>query len=67
MTRTSVGWKEIAEVLGILGVIGSLIFVALQIQQNTNAIRSAAIQDISRWSYDASIVNLEVPELLRAD
>ena len=35
-------WKETAEVLGVLGVVGSLIFVAFEIQQNTVAVRSEA-------------------------
>jgi hypothetical protein len=37
---------EIAELLGVVGVIGSLIFVALQVEQNTAAIRSQAAQGI---------------------
>ena len=37
---------EIAELLGVVGVIGSLIFVALQVRQNTAAIRSQAAQGI---------------------
>ena len=45
-------WKETAEVLGVLGVIGSLIFVALEIRQNTNAVRSAALQAISEQVID---------------
>ena len=59
-------WKETAEVIGVLGVIASLIFVALEIRQNTDAIRSATVQDISRWSYDASMAALEYPELISA-
>ena len=37
---------EIVELLGVVGVIGSLIFVALQVRQNTAAIRSQAAQGI---------------------
>ena len=59
-------WKETAEVIGVVGVIASLIFVAFEIRQNTDAIRSATVQDISRWSYDASMAAVEFPELLRA-
>ena len=45
------GWRETAEVIGVLGVI-SLIFVALEIRQNTNAVRSAAVQAISEQVID---------------
>ena len=66
MAQRSWIWKETAEIVGALGVIASLIFVALEIRQNTDAVRSATVQDISRWSYDASLVVLEIPELLAA-
>ena len=59
-------WKETAEVIGVIGVIASLIFVAFEIRQNTQATRSATIQDISRWSYDAFIVGVENPAVLAA-
>jgi len=39
-------WKEFAETLGVLGVIGSLAFVALEIRQNTAAVRSQAAQGV---------------------
>ena len=59
-------WREIAEVLGVLGVVGSLIFVALEIRENTRATRSSTIQDISRWSYDSGIVFVENADLREA-
>ena len=43
--------KVIQETLGFLGVIGSLIFVGLEVRQNTVASRAAAIQqstDVAR-------------------
>lgn len=55
--------------LGVLGVIGSLIFVALEIRENTRATRSATIQDISRWSYDTNeyfMANAELQLAYRA-
>lgn len=42
MTRVSWIWKETAEVLGALGVIGSLIFVAFEIRQNTELLAAEA-------------------------
>ncbi len=40
MASVSWIWKETAEVLAVLGVIGSLVFVAFEIQQNTVAVRA---------------------------
>lgn len=57
-------WRETAEVIGVLGVISSLIFVALEIRQNTNAVRSATVQAISQESYDINMRMAETPELL---
>ncbi len=45
-------WRETAEVIGVLGVVGSLIFVALEIRQNTSAVRSAAVQSIAEQVID---------------
>jgi hypothetical protein len=59
-------WKEIAEVLGVIGVIASLVLVAFEIRQNTRLTRSTIVQDISRWSYDASVLGVENPELRAA-
>ena len=39
--------KEIIEVLGILGIIGSLIFVGIEIRQNSLEIRGSTHQSIS--------------------
>ena len=57
-------WRETAEVIGVLGVISSLIFVALEIRQNTNAVRSATIQAISGLSFESNMRMAENPELL---
>ncbi len=59
-------WKEAAEVLGVLGVIASLIFVALEIQQNTNAVRSATINAIADLSYQTGVNATNNPELRAA-
>ena len=56
------GWIEI---LGILGVIGSLIFVALEIRQNTNAVRGATIQGFSEQSTQFSLA-LAQDQVLRS-
>lgn len=59
-------WKVVGSVLGGLGVIGSLIFVALQIHQNTEAVRSETIQAISEQSFTAVAQLVENPDLRAA-
>jgi len=59
-------WKETAEIIAVLGVIGSLIFVAFEIRQNTNAVRSSTIQAISEQSYESVRIAIENPELRAA-
>jgi hypothetical protein len=53
MSKTRWSFKGIAELLGVLGVIASLIVVAVEIRQNTNAVRSATIQAMSQQSFDS--------------
>ena len=59
-------WRETAEVIGVLGVIASLVFVAFEIRQNTNAVQSATIQALSEQSYDTVRLTIEVPEAREA-
>jgi hypothetical protein len=40
-------WRNRIETLGIVGVIASLIFVGLEIRQNTTATKAAAIQEMT--------------------
>ena len=42
MREVSWVWKEIAEVIAVLGVIGSLIFVAFEIRQNNELLAAEA-------------------------
>ena len=44
-------WKSLGQLLGALGVIISLGFVAWEIRQNTEAVKSATIQAISEQSF----------------
>tara|TARA_B100001939_G_scaffold257275_1_gene224180 strand:- start:218 stop:679 length:462 start_codon:yes stop_codon:yes gene_type:complete len=39
--------REIVEIFGLLSVIGSLIFVGIEISQNTQAVRGATHQSVS--------------------
>jgi hypothetical protein len=61
-----IGLKEFAEILGIFGVIGSLVFVAFEIRQNTDAVRSATIQALSEQSYESIRVAIENPDVRAA-
>jgi hypothetical protein len=78
-------WDAIAaigELAGAVGVIVTLIYVGLQVRQNTSAIKAAAIQDIAAsttaylntWSSDTHIPGLlvrvgagELPDALTAE
>jgi len=59
-------WKDVFEVVGITSLIITMAFVAYEIRQNTNAVRSSTIQDISRMSYDATILGIENADLRAA-
>ena len=59
-------WKETAEVLGVLGVIASMIFVGIEIRQNTNAVHGATLQAVSQQSLDLVMAGLDNPELRSA-
>ena len=59
MKELRIGWKSSAEILGIVGVIASLVFVALEIRQNTDAVRSATIQGVLEQSFAANLVPVD--------
>jgi hypothetical protein len=59
-------WKEFAEVLGVLGVIASLIFVGVEIRQNTEAVRGSTLHAVSQQSLDLVMAGLDNPELRSA-
>jgi hypothetical protein len=66
MEKREAKWKMVGSVLGGLGVIGSLVFVALEIRQNTEAVRSATIQAISEQSFTAVAQLVENADLRMA-
>ena len=66
MNRENFSWQNIVEILGVIGVISSLIFVALEIRQNTDAVRSSTIQAIAELSYDSTITLVNNAELRAA-
>ncbi len=46
-------WKDYLELVGIAAIVASLAFVALEIRQNTDAVRSTIIQSVSQQSFEA--------------
>ena len=42
MAKPSWIWKETAEVIGVLGIIASIVFLGYEMRQNTIAVRSEA-------------------------
>lgn len=52
--------------MGVIGVIGSLVFVALEVRQNTDAVRSSTIQAIAELSYDSTMAHVNNAELRAA-
>lgn len=56
-------WKESAEILGALGVIASMIFVGIEIRQNTDAVRGTTLQAVSQQSLDLVMAGVESSDL----
>jgi hypothetical protein len=55
--------RGIGEALAAAGVIASLIFVAVEIRQNTEAVRGATTQAVAQQSMDLVFVGLDNPEI----
>ncbi len=55
--------RDLVEMLSGLAIVVSLIFVGLEVKQNTNAVRSTVVQAVSQQSYDAIVLMLENSEL----
>ena len=58
--------RLLGQIFGALGVIASLIFVAWEIRQNTEAIRSETIQAISEQSYNIAALIVQNDDLQEA-
>ena len=59
-------WREVAELVGVFGVIASLAVVAIEIRSNTEAVRSATVHAISSESVDVVMQLVNNPELREA-
>ena len=51
------------EIVGVLGVVASLVFVGIEIRQNTQAVRGATYQSLSGASVDLLFYVADHPEL----
>lgn len=66
MDNSSGKWKQVAEALAAVGVIVSLAFVAMEVRQNTAAVRGATLQAVSQQSLDLAMAGLDNPDLRSA-
>ena len=64
MKRSSA--RHVAETVGIVGVIGSLIFVGGELRQNAIATRAATNAEVSVSFVDLNLMLASSPELARA-
>ena len=59
-------YKEIAEIIGVLAIVASLIFVGLQIKQSHEIAMASTYQARSQASQNLKVAALESPELISA-
>jgi len=58
--------KPILDVVQTIGILLGLVFVGLQIRQNTNAVRGTTVQSIAEMSFDATLAVSQDDELAEA-
>lgn len=58
--------KRVAEAVGLIGVVGSLLFVGVQIRQSATATRAATNAAVADAFRDLSLVQASSPDLARA-
>ncbi len=59
-------WKDFVEIIGVFAIVVSLVFVGLEVRQNTNAVKSTVVQAIAQQSYDSIVFIIENHELRMA-
>ena len=65
MTLEELG--NLGEFLGAIGVIVTLIYLTVQLRQNTRAIRAQTVDDVTRSLRDFLLVLAQSPELARIE
>ena len=63
MSREGRALSRWTEVVGVLGVIASLVFVGVEIRQNTQAVRGATYQSLTESSMDLLFRVADDPEV----
>ena len=58
-------WRNTAEFAGVVAVVASLIFVGLELRQNTNAVEAATIENLTNQSHDFFLLMASSPDLSR--
>ena len=58
-------WRNTAEFAGVVAVVASLIFVGLELRQNTNAVETATIENLTNQSHDFFLLMDSSPDLSR--
>jgi hypothetical protein len=57
--------KDLLELVGLAAIVGSLIFLAMEIRQNTNAIKAAAIQEYTSSARQHLALYVSDPEMAK--
>jgi hypothetical protein len=52
-------WKDLIEIIGVIAIVLSLVFVGFEIRQNTNAVRSSVLHASAQGSFDTIAMLLE--------
>ncbi|NIU08720.1 MAG: hypothetical protein GWN81_07675 [Phycisphaerae bacterium] len=61
----SKSWKENVELIGIVAVVASLILVAFELRQNTNAVQATAVQEATTVARDQILMSAQDPDIVR--
>lgn len=58
--------NETIQTVANVGVVAGIFFLALEIQQNTDAVRSSVVQALSEQAYESVRIAIENPEVREA-
>ena len=58
--------KDFVEIIGVVAIVVSLVFVGLEVRQNTNAVKSTVVQAVAQQSYDSIVLIIENDNLRMA-
>ena len=58
--------KDFVEIICVVAIVVSLVFVGLEVRQNTNAVKSTVVQAVAQQSYDSIVLIIENDNLRMA-